>query len=121
MIRRDELKPGVSYRIPNGADWTDDYIQRTISNKAAEYGIAVGFHQDFLCNNTFEGLLKLLTTECTVIYDGQSKAKRPSPDFIMVTQRKGTYLFITINEHEYSFSGPNWCTIMGDVFNEVFA
>ena len=120
MIRRDELKPGVRYRIPDGASWTDEYIQRIISSKAAEYGISIGFCQDFLCNNAFEGLLKLLTTECTVIYNGQSKAKRPSPDFIMMTQREGTYLFITFNEYQYSFSGSNWRAIMSDVFQELF-
>lgn len=120
MIRRDELKPGVRYRIPNCAHWTDNQIQQMIVDKGAEYGVSVGFRQDFLCNNTFEGLLKLLTTDCTVIFNSQTKSKRPSPDFIMLIQREGTYLFITFNEYMYSFSGSNWCAIMGDVFSELF-
>ena len=120
MIKRDELKPGVRYRIPDGASWTDDHIQHIITNKAAEYGIAVGFRQDCLCDNTFTGLLKLLTTDCSIIYNAQSKAKRPSPDYIMITQREGTYLFITFNEYQYSLGGSNWCAIMGDVFQELF-
>lgn len=121
MIRRDELKPGVEYRIPNGASLTDGYIMQRIANKAAKYGIAVGFRQDFLCDNALTGWLKLDTTDCIVIYDARSSVKSPRPDFIIVTKRVGTYLFITINEYQHSWSGSNWCDIMGDVFREMFA
>ncbi len=121
MIRRDELKPGVRYRIPNCAHWTEDQIHRMIVDKAAEYGVSVGFRQDFLCNNAFEGMLKLLTTDCSVIYNSRTKAKHPGPDFIMLIQREGTYLFITFNEHMYSAGGSNWRAIMSDVFSELFS
>ena len=120
MIRRDELKPGTRYRIPSCAHWTEDQIQQKIVDKAEKYGVAVGFRQDFLANNTFEGLLKLLTTECIVIYNSDTKAKKPNPDFIMLIQREGTYLFITINEYMYAHGGSNWRAIMGDVFFELF-
>ena len=120
MILRDDLKPGVQYRIPNCAHWTKEQIQQMIVDKAAEYNVSVGFRQDFLANNTFEGLLKLLTTECTVIYNSDTKVRKPSPDFIMLIQREGTYLFIVFNEHAYSCGGSNWRTIMGDVFFELF-
>lgn len=120
MIIRDDLKPGVQYRIPDCAHWTEDQIQRVIVAKAAEYGVSVAFRQDFLANNAFEGLLKLLTTDCTVIYNPQTNVKKPAPDFIMLIQTEGTYLFITINEHAYSCGGSNWRAIMGDVFSELF-
>lgn len=119
MILRELLKPGVRYRIPNCAHWTEAQIQQMIAGKANEYGVSVGFRQDFLANNPLEGMLKLLTTECTVIYNSDTKSKKPSPDFIMLIQREGTYLFITFNEHAYS-SGSNWRAIMGDVFAELF-
>lgn len=121
MIIRKDLKPGVRYRIKNGANYTDDYIQRCIAHQASKYGICVGFRQDFLCDSAFEGMLKLLTTDCTVIYNPRDTSKRPTPDFIMTINREGTYIFITLNEYAFSFGGSNWHTIMGDVFNELFA
>jgi len=120
MILRDDLKPGVRYRIPNCAHYTEEEIQQLIVQKAAEYGVSVGFRQDFLANNAFEGLLKLLTTECTVIYNSDTTVKKPAPDFIMLIQREGTYLFVTFNEHTFSCGGSNWRTIMEDVFSELF-
>ena len=120
MIIRDDLKPGVRYRIPDGAHWNEEQIQRMIVAKATEYGVSIAFRQDYLANSTFEGLLKLLTTDCTVMYNPQTKVKKPAPDFIMLIQKEGTYLFITINEHAYSCGGSNWRAIMEDVFSELF-
>ena len=121
MIIRKDLKPGVTYRLKNGANFTNEYIQQCITYQASKYGISVGFRQDFLSESAFEGLLKLLTVDCTVIYNPRDTSKRPTPDFIMTLKREGTYLFITINEYAYSFGGSNWHTIMADVFNELFA
>ena len=121
MILRDELKPGVQYRISNCAHWTDHQIQQMIVNKATEYGVSLGFRQDSLYNTLFESLLKLLATDCIVIYDSQIESKSPTPAFIMRIQREGTYLFITINEYVYSFYNANWCAIVGDVFSDLFS
>ena len=121
MIIRKDLKPGVTYRLKNGASYTDEHIQRYIAYQASKYGISVGFRQDFLCDSAFEGMLKLLTVDCTVIYNPRDTSKRPTPQFIMTLKREGTYLFITINEYFLSFGSSSWNTIMCDVFNDLFA
>ena len=119
MILRDLLNPGIQYRIPNGAHLSDVQIQQMIADKAKEYGVSVDFRPDFVANNPLEGMLKLLTAECTVLYDPQTNVKKPNPGYIMVIQREGTYLFITFKEHSFS-SHSNWSAIMGDVFAELF-
>lgn len=116
MILKDDLKPGVEYRIQNGAHLTAQDIVRLISEKASNYGIPMDFRVDYIADNLFEGLLKLLTQECLVLYNAEYGRKAAHYTIRMNTQ--GTYLFVTCNQH--IFCPSQWGTIVDDIMEELF-
>lgn len=116
MIRRDELEPGIQFRIQDGASWTLQYIQQLIKEKAASYGISVSFRQDFICDNMLTNLLGVFKQECTVLYRTENGPK--STGFAMLLHTEGTYLFVTLKK--YTLCYTPWGIIVEDVFKELF-
>ena len=117
MVRRDELNPGLQYRIPDGARLSTQYIQDLINNKAKSYGISVSFRSDTIADNTMANLLGLFKTECIVLYRSESGPK--SIGFAMVLRTEGTYLFINLFKSVYCYD--YWGTIVEDIFRELFS
>lgn len=116
MIRRDELEPGIQFRIQDGASWTLQHIQNLIKEKAASYGISVSFRQDFISDNMLTNLLGVFKQECTVLYRTENGPK--STGFVMLLQTEGTYLFITLKKYVLCYT--SWGIIVEDVFKELF-
>ena len=116
MVRRDELEPGIRFRIQNGAKFTLQDIQRMISSKANEYGIPISFRQDSISDNKLCDMLGLMKFECTVLYHPGSGKKAVGCVMTLVTE--GTYLFINLSKSVYCNS--NWAIIVEDIFKELF-
>ena len=119
MVRRDELKPGIRFRIPDGAKkWTLQEIQRMIEWKAKQYGIKIAFRQDSISDNKICDMLGIMKFECTVLYHPDMGKK--SVGYVMTLVTEGTYLFINLCQYAYC-SNSNWAIIVEDIFKELFS
>lgn len=116
MIKRDDLKPGTRFRIPDGAHLSLQDIQNMFLQKTDHYGISLSFRQDFICNSLVGNLLGIQKFECTVL---SSHPKGKSVDFVMTMQTEGTYLFITLCEYRWG-GNSKWRVIVEDIFKELF-
>lgn len=117
MIIRKDLEPGVQFRIKNGSHLTPQHIMQLIKEKADEYGIAIGFREDFTSDSVLEGWLGLLKAPCLALYMPDYGVK--ATHYVLYISTEGTYLFLNLQKHMFCPSS-HWSTIVMDIFEELF-